>query len=834
MTDLKQNLRLPVEKLRRYCRPEELCYVTTEEVHPLKDFIGQERAVKAMQFGVKMQAPGYNVYVAGPTGTGKSTYINDLLGQLAGREKTPDDWCYLYNFSSPEQPRAVSLPATFGKSLQRDMEDLIKDLKSAIPKAFEGDSYEQKKAAIVQELEGQIEKVINEIRRDAAEEGLLLKQGQDGFYFAPTKDGKKLSMDEYEALPRETQEEMEKKGRGMQQRLDESLSITRQMERETKQKIADLDKQIVIVAAGPLVQKIQQNYGRYPGVEEYLQGILEDIAKNLDLLKLGTDGTVISSEGQSLFDRYKVNLFVDNGETIGAPVIIKNSPNYYSLFGKIEYNTQMGTLSTDHTMIKPGAIHLANGGYLVVQSRDVLSDPSVWDTLKRALKNREGVVENIGEQFRMVPTVSLRPEPIPLNIKVIMVGSYHIYDLLRSMDDDFQKFFKVKVDFDTEMPRTEENLSHYAAFVGVVCARENLKHFDRTGLAELIEYGSRLAENQNKLSTRFNEVIEVVYEAAAWAQAENAPLVGSYHVMKAIEEKVYRSKRIEEKMQEMVIQDVIMVDTDGQRVGIINGLSVIDLGDYSFGRPSRITATTFMGQEGVVNIEREAQMSGSSHTKGVLTLVGYLGEKFAQNKPLRLCARITFEQLYDGVDGDSASSTELYCILSSLSTLPIKQGLAITGSVNQKGEIQPVGGVTQKVEGFFSLCRDRGLTGQQGVIIPDKNIDNLMLSHEVVQAVSEGKFHIYAISTVEEGIELLTGVKAGIMDENGNYPQGTVFHLVDNKLNQYAMGIKYYGSGQGISVGSQGDCGDCGDKKRGGITPPGIKEKCNSVSDLIP
>jgi lon-related putative ATP-dependent protease len=407
----------------------------------------------------------------------------------------------------------------------------------------------------------------------------------------------------------------------------------------------------------------------------------------------------------------------------------------------------------------------------------------------------------------MVPTVSLRPEPIPLNIKVILVGSYQIYSLLHALDEDFQKFFKVKVDFDTEMPRTPENIAHYAAFVGAVCSRENLRHFDRTGLAELIEYGSRLAGNQNKLSTKFNEVIEVVYEAAAWAEGENAPLVGAAHVTRAVEEKIYRSSRIEERIREMMLKDVIMVDTEGEVVGQINGLSVIDLGDYSFGRPSRITASTFMGQEGVVNIERETHLSGSSHTKGVLTLVGYLGEKLAQDRPLRLSARITFEQLYEGVDGDSASSTELYCILSSLAGLPIQQGLAVTGSVNQKGEIQPIGGVTEKVEGFFKLCRERGLDGRQGVLIPVQNIDNLMLSHEVTQAVAEGKFHIYAVSNVEEGIELLTGVPAGKRGEDGKYPEGTVFGLVDAKLERYARGIKDFGPSGG---GSGGGCGSHG------------------------
>ena len=804
MADLKDSLKIPVKRLRRYCRPDELNFETTAEVQPLKDFIGQERAVRAMRFGVTMGAPGYNVYVAGPTGTGKSTYINDILRREAARKPVPDDWCYLYNFANPDQPRVLSLPPGLGKGLQKDVEDLIKDLRVAIPKAFEGEDYEQKKASILQELEQEIERAVNEVRREAAEAGFLLKQGSGGFVFTPTREGKKMSVDEYEALPREVQEEMEKQGRALQQKLEEITLSTRQLERETKQKMAELDRQIVLFAAGPPVKKLQEKYMEIAGVQEYLREILDDIARSLGQIKPSSPAGA-GMDGQSLFDRYRVNLLVNNGDTRGAPVIFENSPNYYNLFGKIEYNTQMGTLSTDHTMIKPGAIHRAIGGFLVLQARDVLSDPGVWDTLKRVLKNRVCVVENIGEQYRMVPTVSLRPEPIPVNLKVILVGSYQIYGLLHSLDEDFQKFFKVKVDFDTEMSRTPENLSHYAAFVGAVCSREKLRHFDRTGLAELIEYGSRLAGNQNKLSTKFNDVIEVVYEAAAWAELENVPVVGAAHVMRAVEEKIYRSSRIEEKIREMMLQDVIMVDTGGEVVGQINGLSVLDLGDYSFGRPSRITASAFMGQDGVVNIERETRLSGSSHTKGVLTLVGYLGEKFAQDKPLRLSARITFEQLYDGVDGDSASSTELYCLLSSLSGLPINQGLAVTGSVNQKGEIQPIGGVTEKVEGFFDLCRARGLTGRQGVIIPVQNVDNLMLKHEVTQAVAEGKFHIYAVSTVEEGIELLTGVPAGKPGQNGRYPEGTVFNLVDRRLAGFVKGLKYFGGGA-----AGGECTDQG------------------------
>ncbi|MEW5899220.1 MAG: Lon protease family protein, partial [Bacillota bacterium] len=499
-------------------------------------------------------------------------------------------------------------------------------------------------------------------------------------------------------------------------------------------------------------------------------------------------------DSRDIFNRYKVNLFVNNADTKGRPVIIESNPYYYNLFGKIEYRSVMGSLTTDFTMLKAGAVHRANGGYLILQAKDVLSDPLAWDALKKALKNRQTIIENIGEQYRIVPTASLRPEPIPVDVKVILIGSPYLYYLLYALDEDFQKFFKVRVDFDTEMPRTPENLKNYAAFAGSVCSREKLKHFDRAGLAELIEYGSRLCGDQNKLSTRFNEVVQIIYEAAAWAEAEGAAHVSAPHVRRAVEERVYRSSRLEEKIQEMIRQGKILVDTEGAVMGQVNGLSVVDIGDYSFGKPSRITAKTFMGQEGVVNIERETRMSGRLHTKGVLTLAGFLGDRFAQDKPLRLSARITFEQLYEGVDGDSASSTELYALLSALSGLPVKQGIAVTGSVNQNGEIQPIGGVTEKIEGFFAVCKIKGLTGEQGVIIPHQNVDNLMLKHEIIEAVQEGKFHIYAVRTVEEGISILTGAPAGIRGADGKYPENTVFYLVDKKLREYAEGLAGFGS----------------------------------------
>lgn len=482
-------------------------------------------------------------------------------------------------------------------------------------------------------------------------------------------------------------------------------------------------------------------------------------------------------------------MFINNENTKGAPVITESSPYYYNLFGKIEYKSHMMTTMTDFTMIKPGAIHKANGGYLILQAKDLLQDPFAWGALKKALKYKEAVVENIGEQSRYVPTVTLKPQPIPLNVKVILIGSFFYYQFLAA-DEDFRKLFKVNVDFDVEMDRTRENIRNYVSFIASMCENENLKHFNCEGLAKVVEYGSRLADNQNKLSTRFNIVSEIVYEASALAEADNSEYVEGKHVNQAIKNKKYRSNRIEEKMQEQIVNKKVLIDTEGAVVGQVNGLSVMGVSGYAFGLPSRITARTYAGREGIINIERETDMSGNIHSKGVLTLNGYLGGKFAQEKPLGLTAQVTFEQLYGGVEGDSASSAELYAILSSLSDVPIKQNLAVTGSVNQMGEIQPIGGVNEKIEGFFDICSLNGLTGDQGVIIPVSNIDNLMLKDEVIEAVKNNLFHIYAVTKIEEGIELLTGVKAGEKDIYGEYEKDSIFYLANNKINEFNKVLK--------------------------------------------
>lgn len=788
-----EKYKVPVEKLKRVCHSKELDFCeTTADIEPLDGFIGQERAVRAMQFGLLMKSPGYNIFVAGPPGTGKSTYVQAVVSQAAAGVQRSDDWCYIYNFADKDRPLAVSLPAGEGRVFKKDLEELLSDLRVTIPKAFEGGDYEIKKNAIVQSVNQKMTSYFQNIEDEAQEAGFDMKRTPNGIIFVPLKDEKPLSSEDYEKLPAQDRREMEERGRRLHKKLDEAFHTGRMLEKKSSEEIAVLEKEIAIFAAGPLMERLIEKYKSFPSIVDYLKIYLVDITSNLEIFKGAASAsgqTHTPQDAADVFARYNVNLFVNNEKNGGAPVIVEPSSNYYNLLGKIEYKSQMLAPSTDFLMIKPGAIHRANGGYLILQARDVLSDPFTWDALKKALKYRQAAVENIGEQYRLVPTVTLRPEPIALDVKVILIGSPQIYHLLYNMDEDFQKLFKVKVDFDTEMPRTPENLRQYASFINSVCQRESLKHFSRDGLARIIEYGSRLAGHQEKLSTRFNEVIEIVYEAASWAQLEGAVYVESSHVEKAIKEKIYRSNRLEEKIQEYITRGTILIDTSGEVVGQVNGLYVTDAGGYSFGRPSRITARAYTGRGGVVNIEREAKMSGNIHSKGVLTLAGYLGGKFAQEKPLGLTAQITFEQLYDGVEGDSASSAELYAVLSSLADLPVKQNLAVTGSVNQLGEIQPIGGATEKIEGFFEVCRAKGFTGSQGVIIPIQNVDNLMLKDEILEAAKNRQFQIYAIRNVEEGIELLSGVPAGKISEDGTYPQDSVFGRVTRKLREFNEGL---------------------------------------------
>lgn len=792
---------LSYELLYNRCNIDTFKFDDTSQIEPFQGIIGQERAARAMEFGLNVNIRGYNIYMSGQTGTGKTSYAESYVKKIAEKQKVPDDWCYVYNFDNPSQPMAINLPAGSAKDFQKDMDELIKVLNIEISKAFDSEDYEKEKAEIIRQYQKKKSELLEKLNEDAEKQGFKVKATNAGIYFLPVINGKPINEEEFSKLDDETKREITEKSNALQMETIEIIRKIKNIEKEAEEKVTEWENKIALFAVGSHINDLKEKYSNYEKIIKYLEKVQEDILENLDDLRESNSDEseqriilpLIKKGNASPTDKYKVNILVDNSGLKGAPVIVDYNPNYYKLLGRFEYENEFGTVVTDYTKIKAGLFHLANGGYLVLQAKDVLSNLQSWEVLKRVLRTRKITIEDIKEQLGLVSYSALKPESIPVDVKVILVGNEYLYQLLYEYDEDFKKFFKIKVDFDDEMDRNDENITKLAKFISSFCRRENTPHFDKSGVAKVVEYSSRLVEDQRKLTTRFNEIVEILSEACTWARIEGSGLVDGGHVKKAIEEKVYRSNKYDKKLLELLKDGTLMIDTEGEAVGQINGLSILDVGDYSFGKPSRITATTFMGESGIVNIEREVEMSGTSHTKGVLILSGYIGQKYAQEIPLSLSASLCFEQLYSGVDGDSASSAELYAILSSLAGVPIKQGIAVTGSVNQKGEIQPIGGATRKIEGFFELCKLRGLTGEQGVIIPHQNIKNLMLNDEVVEAVKEGKFHIYAVKTIDEGIEILTGMKAGAKKEDGTYPPDTINYRVYNKLRKFAKTVACFG-----------------------------------------
>ncbi|MFA7215092.1 MAG: AAA family ATPase [Bacillota bacterium] len=789
---------LKPQQLKKQHDFKELEFETTADIPPLEGILGQERASRAMDFGLKVERPGYNIYVAGLNGTGRSSYAKSIVQSLAKDKPVPLDWCYVYNFEDPDQPMALSMPAGVGTRLKEDMNRLIEHLKKEIPKAFSGEDYNKRKAKVIQDFQEKTSQLMEDLNKTAKEYGFEFKKSAGGFASVPLIDGRPISEEEYRNLDTETLKEIETRNEQLQMRAVEVFNGVKDLELKAQDAIKELDADIAMNSVGYGIGEMKAKYRECNCTEilDFFDGVQKDIIENVDDFKGKEESQeteipwIAKGRKKDITFKYRINLLVDSSKLDHAPVIIETYPTYYNLVGKVEYENQLGVLTTNFTRIKAGALHRANGGYLIVQAKDVLSNSYSWEALKRALKTGEIAIENIAEQTGMVATSSLRPRPIPLDVKIIVIGSYEIYNLLYNLDEDFKKLFKVKADFDIEMDRDAEHIYRVAAFISKHCREQGLRHFDRSAVTRIVEYSSRLADHQNKLSTRFNEIVEIIYEADTWAGMEGAGYVTGDHVTKAIQEKVYRSNKYEKKIHEYIKDGTILIDTEGVVTGQVNGLSVLDLGEYSFGRPSRITAVAYAGKKGVINVEREVKMSGSIHDKGVLILGGYLGDKFAQRAPLSLTASIAFEQSYGGVDGDSASSTELYAILSTLADVPIKQGIAVTGSVNQRGEIQPIGGVNQKIEGFFRVCREKGLTGDQGVMMPHQNVDNLMLDDEVIAAVSEGRFHIYPVRTIEEGIQILTGMPAGTIGEDGSYPEGTLYHRVQQKLETFSKAVE--------------------------------------------
>ncbi|MGE5307816.1 MAG: Lon protease family protein [Deltaproteobacteria bacterium] len=759
---------------------------------PDHKFLGQDRALRAIDFGLSIKSNGYNLYVAGMVGTGKTTAIMESVEKMAAGEPAPDDILYFYNFKNHDQPIGIKLPPGTGCELKTDMEEFIKEAQSSILKAFSSEEYERHKKEVTDRYESQKMKLNTDLTELARQKGLAIRQTLTGLAVVPIYGDRELSETEYDGLAAHQKEMIKNNQSEVYARIETTIKKVEEINREIKHKVKELDERIGVYSIGSLLDRLREKYGRFKPVLEHLDDIRKDILHNIDTFKKDTENQpampfMMPEKGkEEMMQKYKVNLLVDNCEAKRAPVVVEHNPTYYNLTGWVEYKAQLGVLTTDYTMIKAGAVHRANGGYLVIQASEILRDYIAYDTLKKILQYRKVKIENAYVRYGFAPTTGLKPEPVEVDIKVVLIGNPIYYYLLYMYDEDFKEIFRVKADFDTSAKKSHSLIGEYATMLRRRAHEEKLLPLERSGIAEIINYSTRLVSHKEKLSENLREVTDMMKEADAWARKAGASNIDAGYVKKAMEEKVYRSNMIEQKLQDMVRENVITIETQGYYPGQVNGLAVSSLGDYEFGMPSRITARTFVGKAGIVNIEREVRLSGPLHSKGVLILTGYLGEKFCQDKPLAVQASIGFEQQYDEIEGDSASSTELYSLLSSLSGLPLRQDVAVTGSVDQRGKVQAIGGVNQKIEGFYQICKIKGLTGTQGVMIPKSNVLHLMLKDEVVQAVKEGRFHIYPVETIDQGIEILTGVEAGTPNERGDYPEGSVNFRVNQRLKDYA------------------------------------------------
>ncbi len=786
---MKKKCELRDSDLRRLCDPNVFNFKNTSEIEPLDEVIGQERAVHAIDFGLNMKSSGYNIFVTGIEGTGKSTIIKDTGNQHAKTLPTPVDWCMVNNFKDEFHPKAIPVSTGKATAFCRTMSKLIDDLKKELPKTFEHESYQERQSEVQKKYADQQKRIFKKLEKAAEGQNIKINRTKTGYQTIPIVKKKPISPEEFLALPKKKQAKIEENISAIQSDIDATIRGINKVNHTMNSRIEKLMEEVTLFVVKHRIDLIRDKYQQNKDVLNYLDDVQADILENVkDFIsspesKPSLEGLILPSSKPS-FQRYEINVLVGQKGLEGAPVIFETNPTYQNVFGQIEKRAHLGTITTDFTMVQAGSLLKANGGYLIMEIESVLMNSFVWEALKRALQNKRLSIEDMASGLGY-GTSSLRPEPIPLEVKVVLLGSYHLFHMLQNHDSKFNKIFKVRADFDYEVEKNEHTVQLYARFIARACKEENLLPLTPKGVSAIVEYGEKYISSKNKLSLKFGPIVGILQEADYWARKKRAKKVTDKHVIRAFNEYRFRYNLYEEKMQESYVDNTIMIDVEGDVVGQVNALSVFQIGDISFGRPSRITAETYMGKQGVINIEREAKLSGKTHDKGVLILSGYLGRTFAQNYPLGLSASLAFEQSYGGIDGDSASSTELYATLSSLSGIPIHQGIAVTGSVNQKGQIQAIGGVNQKIEGFYDVCKKKGLTGKQGVLIPRANVKNLMLKKDVLDAVKKGRFHVYQVATVEEGIEILTDVPAGSPDEEGLYPEGTIYHSAQEKLKKY-------------------------------------------------
>ncbi len=774
----------------------DLDFKTTDDLDDTTDSVGQDRAYQAMKFGFSIRQKGFNLYAMGPSGSGKYASIKTYLKKKAAAEEVPSGWCYVYNFEESHRPLYLEFPAGRVKGFSEDINELLRDLRGAISSAFDSDEFRNRRQEIEEEFKNKQQEVISDLKEEAEKEGIALVETPAGIAFAPIKNGEVLMPEQINKLSEDEREEIQKKINKFQKKFGESIQQQPKWQREAQRKVRELSREVIRATVSSMMEELKKKYEDLPEVVQHLEAIQNDLIDHAEQFHETKDGQqqpmVIPGmqqpdPTQAIFHRYKVNVLVDHSKGSGAPVIYEDDPAFQNLVGRIEHVAQMGALTTDFTLIKPGALHRANGGYLILDAFKVLTHPHAWEGLKRCLQAGEVQTESLGQALQMMSTVSLEPEPVPLNVKVVLIGERLIYYLLYQLDNEFADFFKVAVDFEEDIDRTTESVSLYARWVATLIRRDKLRPFDKDAVGRVVEQASRFSGDAGKISVQMRKLTDLLREADYWASEDGRDTVSEEDVRKAIDARIYRADRIRGRITEEMEKGRLLIDTRGAQEGQVNALSVLQIGELMFGRPSRITARVRVGPSRLVDIEREAKLGGAIHSKGVLILSGFIAGRYLPDQPLSMMGSLVFEQSYAGVEGDSASSAELYALLSALAQVPIRQWIAVTGSVNQHGQVQAVGGINQKIEGFFDVCDQRGLTGEQGVLIPEANKPQLMLRREVVEASKQGKFHIYAVKHIDEGLEILTGVPAGERDEQGVYPEKTINRKVEERLRSFAQ-----------------------------------------------